>query len=54
MDSDIYNLCNHISKVNETISQLHSTNKNIGSELAIVNNVNSKLEENLGKNQAKS
>ena len=26
MDSDISNLCNQISKLNDTISQLHSTN----------------------------
>ena len=56
MDADISNLCNQISKLNDTISQLHSTNKKIRSELAVVKNVNTKLEERiiyLEKNQAK-
>ena len=57
VDSDISNLCNQISKLNDTITQLHSTNKKIRSELAVVKNVNTKLEEriiSLEKNQAKS
>ena len=57
MDSDISNLCNQILKVNDTISQLHSPNEKIRSELAVVNNVNTKLEEqiiSLEKNQTKS
>ena len=57
MDSDISNLCNQISKLNDTISQLHSTNEKIRSDLAVVKNVNIKLEEriiNLEKSQAKS
>ena len=56
MDSDISNLCNQIPKLNDTITQLHSTNKKIRSELAVAKNVNTKLEEqiiNLEKNQAK-
>ena len=56
MDSDISNLCNQIPKLNDTITQLHSTNKKIRSELAAAKNVNTKLEEqiiNLEKNQAK-
>ena len=39
MDSDISNLCNQILKLNDTISQLHSTNEKIRSELAVVKNV---------------
>ena len=57
MDSDISNLCNQIWKLNDTISQLHSTNEKIRSDLAVVKNVNIKLEEriiNLEKSQAKS
>ena len=57
MDTDISNLCNQISKLNDTITQLHSTNEKIRSELAVVKNVNKKLEVriiNLEKNQAKS
>ena len=53
MDSDMSNLCNQISKLNDTITQLYSTNKKIRSELAVVQNVNKKLEEriiNLEKN----
>ena len=56
MDSDISNLCNQIPKLNDTITQLHSTNKKIRSELAVAKNVNTKLEQqiiNLEKNQAK-
>ena len=56
VDSDISNLCNQISKLNNTISQLHSTNEKIRSELAVVKNVNTKLQEriiSLEKNQAK-
>ena len=44
-------------KLNDTISQLHSANEKIRSELAVVKNVNTKLEEliiSLEKNQAKS
>ena len=57
MDTDISSLCNQISKLNDTITQLHSTNEKIRSELAVVKNVNKKLEVriiNLEKNQAKS
>ena len=57
MDTDISNLCNQISKLNDIITQLHSTNEKIRSELAVVKNVNKKLEVriiNLEKNQAKS
>ena len=56
-DADISNLCSQISKLNDTISQLHSTNEKIRGELAVVKNVNTKLEEriiSLEKNQAKS
>ena len=45
VDSDISNLCNEISKLNDTISQLHSTNEKITSDLLVVKNVNTKLEE---------
>ena len=57
VDSDISNLCNQLSKLNDTISHLHSINKKIRSKLAVVKNVNPKLEEriiSLEKNQAKS
>ena len=57
VDSDISNLCNQISKLNDTISQLHSTNEKITSDLLVVKNVNAKLEEriiSLEKSQAKS
>ena len=57
VDVDISYLCNQISKLNDTIFQLHSTNEKIRSELAVVKNVNTKLEERiiyLGKNQTKS
>ena len=57
VDSDISNLYNQISKLNDTISQLHLGKQKIRSELAVVKNVNSKLEEriiSLAKNQAKS
>ena len=56
VDSEISSLCNQISKLNDTISQLHSANEKIRSELAVVKNVNTKLEErfiSLEKNQAK-
>ena len=46
VDSDISNLCNQISKLNDTISQLHSTNEKI-SDLTVVKNVNAKLEERI-------
>ena len=49
--------CNQISKLNDTISQLHSTNEKIRSDLTVVKNVNVKLEEqiiSLEKSQAKS
>ena len=52
--SDISNLCNQISKLNDTISQLHSTNEKIKSELAIVKNVNRKLEERIVSLEKKS
>ena len=57
MDADISNFCNQISKLNNTVSQLHSKNEKIRSDLAVVKNVNTKLEEqiiSLEKNQAKS
>ena len=44
MDSDISNLCNQISKLNDTISQLHLTNKKIRSDLTVAKNVNAKME----------
>ena len=47
MDSDISNLCNQILNLNDTISQLHSTNKKIRSDLTVVKNVNAKLEERI-------
>ena len=47
VDSDISNLCKQISKVNYTISQLHSTNKKTRSELEVLENVNTKLEEQI-------
>ena len=56
VDSDIPNLCNQISKLNDTIFQLHSTNKKITSDLLVVKNVNAKLEEqiiSLKKSQVK-
>ena len=58
VDSDISNLCNQISKLNDTISQsqLHSTNQKV-SDLTNAKNVNAKLEEqiiSLEKSQAKS
>ena len=57
VDSDISNLCNQISKLNDAISQLHSTNEKIRSDLTVVKNVNAKLEERIiscEKSQAKS
>ena len=54
MDSDISNLCNQISKLNDTISQLHSTNKKIRSDLTVVKNVNTKLEEQIISLEQKS
>ena len=57
MDSDISNLCNQIRKLNDTISQLHSTKEKIRSGLTVVKNINAKLEErilSLEKSQAKS
>ena len=56
-DAGISNLCNQISKLSDTISQLHSTNKKIRSELVVVKNVKTKLEEKIicrEKNRAKS
>ena len=47
MDSDMSNLCNQISKLNDTITQLYSANEKIRSELAVVQNVNKKLEERI-------
>ena len=55
--SDISSLYNQITKLIDTISQLHSTNEKIRSELAVVKNVNTKLEEriiSLENNQTKS
>ena len=54
MDTDISNLCNQISKLNDTITQLYSTNEKIRSELAVVKNVNKKLEERIIKIKPKS
>ena len=57
VDSAISNFCNQISKLKDVISQLHSTNEKIRSELAVVKNVNTKLEEqiiSLEINQANS
>ena len=54
--ADISNLCSQISKLNNRIFQLHSTNEKIRSEVAVVKNVNTKLEEwiiSLEKNRAK-
>ena len=45
VDSDISNLCNQILKLNDTISQLHSPNEKIRSDLTVVKNVNAKLKE---------
>ena len=36
VNADISNLCSQISKLNDTLSQLHSTNEKIRSELAVV------------------
>ena len=36
VNADISNLCSQISKLNDTLSQLHSTNEKIRSELADV------------------
>ena len=44
VNADISNLCNQVLKLNDTISQLHSTNEKIRTELAVVKNVNTKLE----------
>ena len=57
VDADISNFCRQISKLNDTISQLHSKNEKIRSELVVVKNVNTKLEEQIisfEENQAKS
>ena len=57
MDADKSNRCSQISELNDTISQLQSPNEKIRSELAVVKNVNTKLEERiirLEKTQAKS
>ena len=57
MDSDVSNLCSQISKLNDTILQLHSTNEKIINELAVAKNGNTKLEKriiSLEKNQTKS
>ena len=45
VDADIPNLCSQISKLNDAISQLHSTDEKIRKELAVVKNVNTNLEE---------
>ena len=57
MDADIANLCSQITKLNDTISSCILQTKKIRSELAVVKNVNTKLEEriiSLEKSQAKS
>ena len=57
VDSDISNLRNQISKLNDRTFQLHSTNEKIRSEVTVVKNVNTKRKEkiiSLKKNQAKS
>ena len=43
VDFDISNFCNQILKLNDIISQLHSTSEKIRSEIAVVKNVNTKL-----------
>ena len=43
------NRCNQISKLNDTISQLHCTNEKIRSELAVLKNINTKMEERIIK-----
>ena len=47
VDSDISNLCKQILKLNDTISQLHSTNEKIRSELPVLKNVNTEMEERI-------
>ena len=47
VDSDISNLRNQISKLNDRIFQLHSTNEKIRSEVTVVKNVNTKRKEQI-------
>ena len=54
VDSDISKLCNQILKLNDTITQLHSTNEKIKSDLTVVKNVNAKLEEQIISLEQKS
>ena len=57
VDSNLRNLCDKISNLSETITELATAIHQINSELAIVKVINSKLEKrevDLGKTQAKS
>ena len=45
LDADKSNPCSQVLKLNDTICQLQSPNEKIRSELAVVKNVNTKLEE---------
>ena len=54
VEDDISNLCRQISKLNDRISQLHTTNDKIRSELAVVKNVNTKLEKRIISLEKKS
>ena len=47
VDTDISHLCSQVSNLHDTIFQLHSRNEKIRSELAVVKNVNTKLEEQI-------
>ena len=55
VDTDLWNLCDQISSLSETITKLATVNQQINNELTIVKVVNSKLERrvtDLEKNQA--
>ena len=55
VDTDLWNLCDQISSLPETITKLATANQQINNELTIVKVVNSKLERRvtgLEKNQA--
>ena len=55
VDTDLWNLCDQISSLSETITKLATVNQQINNELTIVKAVNSKLERrvtDLEKNQA--
>ena len=51
VDSDISNLCNQISKLNDTIFQLHSTNEKISSDLLVVKEQIISLEKSHAKSE---